>query len=30
VQPGRRIVTLQPSAGLSTNLAFMDPSPDTS
>jgi hypothetical protein len=25
VQPGRRIATVKPSAGLSTNLAFMDP-----
>jgi hypothetical protein len=27
VQPGRRIATLRESAGLSTNLAFMDPAP---
>jgi hypothetical protein len=27
VQPGRRIATVRPSAGLTTNLAFMDPEP---
>ena len=27
VQPGRRIATLRPSAGISTAVAFMDPEP---